>query len=85
MTEHYNFFYVRAIGNGSLFVGPKFSNLENDKEKEELIIQAHKTLEEASIDVSRIRRDENYGEMSFYVNNKLHRALELLHEIDEDF
>jgi len=85
LTEHYNFFYVRAIGNGSLFVGPKFSNLENDKEKEELIIQAHKTLEEASIDVSRIRRDENYGEMSFYVNNKLHRALELLHEIDEDF
>jgi hypothetical protein len=85
MTEHFNFFYVKAVGNGSLFVGPKFKVIEDEKEQEELMELAHRKLTDAVIDVSRILKDENYGAVRFYVNNKLKDALEILHEIDEDF
>ncbi len=85
MPEFFKFFYVKAIGNGSLFVGPKYSVLEDAKEKEELMYSAHKALTEESIDVSRIMMDEDYGELRFYINNKLEKALEILHEIDDEF
>ena len=85
MTEYFQFFFVKAVGNGSLFVGPKYSVLEDAKEKEELMIQTHKTLKEAAIDVSRLMEDDKYGELRFYINNKLERALEILHEIDEEY
>ena len=85
MTEHFNFFFVKAVGNGSIFVGPKFSTIEEEEEREEIIRIAHKQLEEAAIDVSRIMTNEDYGELSFYINNKLKDALEILHEIDEEF
>ncbi|MHA1171134.1 MAG: hypothetical protein ACTSQ3_03525, partial [Candidatus Heimdallarchaeota archaeon] len=68
-----------------LFVGPKYSVLEDSKEKEELMLQTHKTLKDAAIDVSRVMEDEDYGELRFYINNKLERALEILREIDEEF
>ena len=85
MTEHFNFFFVKAVGNGSLFVAPKFSTINNEKEKDELINIAHRALTEASIDVSRVMRSEDYGELRFYINNRLEDALEILHEIDEEF
>ena len=85
LTEHFNFFYVQALDNGSLFVGPKFSSLEKEEDREDIIKLAHKALKEAFIDVSGIRRDENYGEVSFYINNRLRDALDILHEIDEEF
>ena len=85
MTEYFNFFYVKAVGNGSLFVGPKFKVIEDEKEQEELMELAHRKLTDAVIDVSRILKDEDYGALRFYVNNKLKDALEILREIDEDF
>ncbi|MBK5112632.1 MAG: hypothetical protein KGD59_08615 [Candidatus Heimdallarchaeota archaeon] len=85
MSEYFKFFFVKAVGNGSLFVGPKYSVLEESKEKEELMSLAHKTLTEAAIDVSRVMHDEDYGELRFYINNKLEKALEILHEIDDEF
>ena len=85
MTEHFNFFYVRAVGNGSLFIGPKFKVIEDEKEQEELMNLAHRKLTDAVIDVSRVMKDEDYGALRFYVNNKLKAALEILNEIDEDF
>ncbi|HUT81302.1 MAG TPA: hypothetical protein VMZ29_08880 [Candidatus Bathyarchaeia archaeon] len=85
MPEYFNFFFVKAVGNGSLFVGAKFAAIEEEEEKEELMKMAHEALEEAFIDVSRILHDEDYGDMSFYINNKLEKALEILHEIDEEF
>ena len=85
MTEHFSFFFVRAMDNGSLFVGPKLSVIENPKEIRKLLEQAHRALKNASIDVSRILADENYGELRFYINNKLEAAIEILHEIDEEF
>ncbi|MBN1328626.1 MAG: hypothetical protein JXA54_04055 [Candidatus Heimdallarchaeota archaeon] len=85
MADFFNFFFVKPVGNGSLFVGPKFAVIEEDVEKEELMKIAHEALVEAFIDVSRILRDEDYGELSFYINNKLDKALEILHEIDEEF
>jgi len=85
MSHHFNFLYVKAVGNGSLFVGPNFRSLEEADERQEIITMAHKALEEAYIDVSRILKDEFYGEPSFYINNKLKKALEILQEIDENF
>lgn len=85
MTEHFNFFFVKAVGNGSLFVGPKFSTIDDEKEREEIMIMAHNQLENAAIDVSRMQKNEDYGELSFYVNNRLKDALDILHEIDEEF
>ncbi|MHA1156650.1 MAG: hypothetical protein ACTSQK_11125 [Candidatus Heimdallarchaeota archaeon] len=85
MTEHFNFFFVKAVGNGSLFVGPKFSTIENEKEREEIMMLALKLLQNAAIDVSRMQKNEDYGELSFYINNRLKDALEILHEIDDDF
>jgi hypothetical protein len=85
MPEFFKFFYVKAIGNGSLFVGPKYSVLEDTKEKEEIMYNAHRVLTDAAIDVSRVMMDEDYGELRFYINNKLEKALELLHEIDDEF
>lgn len=85
MTEHFNFFFVKAVGNGSLFVAPKLATISDEKEKEELINIAHQALEEAAIDVSRILKSEDYGELRFYINNRLEDALEILHEIDEEF
>ncbi len=85
MTEHFNFFFVKAVGNGSLFVGPKFSTIENEKEREEIMRLALKLLQNAAIDVSRMQKNEDYGELSFYINNRLKDALEILHEIDDDF
>ena len=85
MTEYFNFFFVKAVGNGSLFVGPKLAIFEDDKEKEDLIYTAHKALTEAAIDVSRILKDEDYGELRFFINNRLKDALEILHEIDDDY
>ncbi len=85
MIEYFSFFYVRAMNNGSLFVGPKLSVIEHPKEIKELMEQAHRALKDASIDVSRILEDENYGELRFYINNKLEAAIEILHEIDEEF
>ena len=85
MPEYFKFFFVKALGNGSLFVGPKYSVLEDTKEKEELMYNTHKTLTEAAIDVSRVMMDEDYGELRFYINNKLKKALEILHEIDDEF
>lgn len=85
MSTYFKFFFVKAVGNGSLFVGPKYSVLEDSKEKEELMLQTHKTLVDAAIDISKIMHDEDYGELRFYINNKLERALEILHEIDEEF
>jgi hypothetical protein len=85
MSHYFRFFFVKAVGNGSLFVGPKLSVLEEVKEKEELMYQAHKILKEAAIDVSRVMQDETYGELRFYINNKLEKALEILQEIDEEF
>ncbi|NHJ86325.1 MAG: hypothetical protein FK734_12750 [Asgard group archaeon] len=85
MTHHFNFFFVKAVGNGSLKVGPKFATIEEEEERREIIEEAHKALEEASVDVSRILEDEFYGEVSFFINNKLERALEILREIDEDY
>ncbi len=85
MTEHFNFFFVKAVGNGSLFVGPKFSTIENEKEREEIMMLALKLLQDAAIDVSRMQKNEDYGELSFYINNRLKDALEILHDIDDDF
>lgn len=85
MTEHFNFFFVKAVGNGSLFVGPKFSTIENEKEREEIMMLALKLLQDAAIDVSRMLKNEDYGEPSFYINNRLKDALDILHEIDDDF
>jgi len=85
MTEHFNFFYVKAVGNGSLFVGPKFRIIEDEKDQEDLMELAHRKLTDAVIDVSRMLNDEDYGALRFYVNNKLKDALEILHEIDEDY
>ncbi|NHK31622.1 MAG: hypothetical protein FK730_09735 [Asgard group archaeon] len=85
MTEHYTYFFVRALENGSLFVGPKYKTLEEAKEREEIMLTAHKTLKDAAIDVSRILTDEYYGEIRFYINNRLEDALEILHEIDNDY
>lgn len=85
MTEHYNYFYVRALDNGSLFVGPKYSTLDEAKEREDIMLLAHKTLKDAAIDVSRILSDEYYGEIRFYINNRMRDALEILHEIDEEY
>ncbi|MHA1127142.1 MAG: hypothetical protein ACTSO7_05270 [Candidatus Heimdallarchaeota archaeon] len=85
MTEHFNFFYVKAVGNGSLFVGPKFRVIEDENDQEDLMELAHRKLTDAVIDVSRILKDEDYGALRFYVNNKLKAALEILHEIDEEY
>jgi len=85
MPEYFNFFYVRAVGNGSLYVGPNYRTLEEEDERLEVITLAHKALKEAAVDVSRILRDEYYQEPGFFVNNKLERALEILHEIDNDY
>ncbi|MHA1739436.1 MAG: hypothetical protein ACTSXA_14970 [Candidatus Heimdallarchaeota archaeon] len=85
MTEYFNFFYVKAVGNGSLFVGPKFKVIEDEKEQEDLLELAHRKLKDAVIDVSRILKDEDYGALRFYINDKLKDALEILHEIDEDY
>ncbi len=85
MTEYFNFFFVKAVGNGSLFVGPKFSTIEEEKEREEIMLTAHRQLENAAIDISRMQKNEDYGELSFYINNRLKDALDILHEIDEDF
>ncbi|NHJ32887.1 MAG: hypothetical protein FK732_08490 [Asgard group archaeon] len=85
MPEYFKFFFVKALGNGSLFVGPKYSVLEESKEKEELIYNAHKILAEAAIEVSQVMQDEDYGELRFYINSKLEKALEILHEIDDEF
>jgi len=85
LTEHFNFFFVKAVGNGSLFVGPKFSTIEEEEERIEIMNLAHRQLKEAAIDVSRLLKNEDYGELSFYINNKLKDALEILHEIDEEF
>ncbi|MHA1367645.1 MAG: hypothetical protein ACTSP5_14715 [Candidatus Heimdallarchaeota archaeon] len=79
MTEYFNFFYVKAVGNGSLFVGPKFKVIEDEKEQEDLLELAHRKLKDAVIDVSRILKDEDYGALRFYINDKLN------HEIDEDY
>ncbi|NHJ38513.1 MAG: hypothetical protein FK731_00665 [Asgard group archaeon] len=85
MSEHYNYFYVRHLENGSLFVGPNYSTLEEAKDREEIMLMAHKALKEAAIDVSRILSDEYYDELRFYVNNRLEDAMEILHEIDEEY
>jgi hypothetical protein len=85
MAEHYTYFYVRALENGSLFVGPKYSTLEKAKDREDIMLTAHKTLKDAAIDVSRMLTDEYYGEIRFYINNRLEDALEILHEIDNDY
>ena len=85
MTEYFNFFFVKAVGNGSLFVGPKFKVIENDKDREELLNMAHQALKNAYIDVSRILINEDYGDLSFYINNRLRDALDILHEIDEEY
>ncbi|NHJ05184.1 MAG: hypothetical protein EAX90_10190 [Candidatus Heimdallarchaeota archaeon] len=85
MTEHFDFFFVKPVGNGSLFVGPKLSTIKDDEEKEDLIYVAHKALVDAAIDVSKVLKDEDYGELRFYINNRLKDALEILHEIDEDY
>ena len=85
MSEYFKFFFVKAVGNGSLFVGPKFSTIENEKEREEIMMLALKLLQDAAIDVSRMQKNEDYGELSFYINNRLKDALEILHDIDDDF
>lgn len=85
MKEQFNFFYVNAVGNGSIFVGPKFRAIEDDEERVELITEAHEVLKEAGIEVSRILKNEDYGDLSFYINNKLEDAIEILKEIDEEF
>ena len=85
MTEYFEFFYVKAVGNGSLFVGPKFKVIEDEKEQEDLMELAHRKLTDAVIEVSRILKDEDYGALRFYINNKLKDALKILHEIDEDY
>ena len=85
MTEYFHFFFVKAVGNGSLFVGPNLKVIENEEEQEELMELAHRKLTDAIIDVSRIMKDENYGNLRFYINNKLPAALEILHEIDDDY
>jgi len=85
MTEFFNFFFVKAVGNGSLFVGPNFKVIEDEEEQEELMELAHRKLTEAYIDVSKIMSEEDYGDLRFYINNKIKEALEILHEIDEDY
>ena len=85
MTEHFNFFFVKAVGNGSLFVGPNFRTLENEEDQEDIMLIAHKALKDASIDVSNLLKSEDYGEMRFYINNRLEDALDILHEIDDDY
>jgi len=85
MTEHFNFFFVKPVGNGSLFVGPKLSNFKDDEEKEDLIYAAHEALVDAAIDVSKVLKDEDYGELRFYINNRLNDAIEILHEIDDNY
>ncbi|MFW9925115.1 MAG: hypothetical protein ACFFDW_17735 [Candidatus Thorarchaeota archaeon] len=85
MSEHFHFFFVKAVGNGSLFVGPKFQVLEDDDEREEIITMAHQALKEVAIDVSNIIKNEDYDDPYFYINNRLNDALEILHELDEDY
>ncbi|NHJ47941.1 MAG: hypothetical protein FK733_09145 [Asgard group archaeon] len=84
MSKHYNFFYVRALENGSLFVGPNYKVLADTKERENILLLAHKALKEASVDVSRIQTDD-YGEVRFYINNKIEAALDILQDIDDDY
>lgn len=85
MSEHFHFYFVKPVGNGSLFVGPNFKVLEDEKDREEVIEIAHVALMEAAIDISSILRNEDYNDPFFYINNRLNDALEILHEIDEDY
>ena len=85
MSQHFNFFFVKAVGNGSLFVGPNFRTLENEEDQEDIMMLAHRTLKDAAVDVSNLLKSEDYAEMRFYINNRLEDALEILREIDEDY
>jgi hypothetical protein len=71
--------------NGSLFIGPKFSAIEDTKEREELMQLAYSAIKEEAIDVSRLFTGEDFGDLRFYVNNRIEDALEILQEIDEEF
>ena len=85
MAKYFQFFFVKAVGNESLTVGPNYRVLEEEEEKEEIIEIAHKAMTEEGIDVSRILKNEMFGDPYFYINNRLTDALEILQEIDEDY
>jgi hypothetical protein len=85
MNNNYEFFFVRELSNGSLFVGPKFSTIAESEEKELLMKLAHEALGEEGIDVSRLLIDDDFGELSFFVNNRIEDAKIILQEIDEEF